>query len=254
MSEAVNPYAAPAARLTSGHKRCDSCSAEILVKAEICPKCGVRQRREVSKTALLLLTFFTGGLGGHKFYLGKNWQGVLYLLFFWTYIPGLVALVEFFIYAFTSSERLNEKYEAAPSGVVIAIVVVLVFGVAMIGILAAIAIPAYQDYTQRARVSEAVISASPWRAAVEQHYTETGKLPSSAAELSKGAPPAAGGSRYGSVSLGENGTLTIKMAPETRMGDKTIVYRPEVAGGAIRWDCTVGTLEPKYRPRDCRKQ
>ena len=251
--EAVNPYAAPAAQLTSAHKRCDSCGAEILVKAEICPKCGVRQRREVSKTALLLLTFFTGGLGGHKFYLGKNWLGVLYLLFFWTYIPALVSLVEFFIYVFTSSERLNEKYSAAPSGVVIAIVVVLVFGVAMVGILAAIALPAYQDYTQRARVAEVSLLAAPWRVAIEQHHAQTKQLPSSAAELDKSALPA-DGSRYGSVSLGENGTLTIKMALETRMGEKTIVYRPEVAGGGIRWDCTGGTLEPKYRPRDCRKQ
>src|SRR5829696_2122965 len=136
--ETLNPYAAPSAPLTSGYKRCESCGAEILVKAEICPKCGVRQRNAVSKAVLLLLTFFTGGLGGHKFYLGKYWQGALYLLFFWTYIPALVSLIEFVVYAVTSSERLNEKYSAASSGAVIIIIVVVAFlGLAMIGILAA---------------------------------------------------------------------------------------------------------------------
>lgn len=254
MSQAANPYAAPAAQVTSGYKRCDSCSAEILVKAEICPKCGVRQRREVSKAVLLLLTFFTGGLGGHKFYLGKHWQGLLYLLFFWTYIPTLAALVEFFIYVFTSSERLNEKYSAAPSGIVIAIVVFLFFGLFMIGVLAAIALPAYQDYTHRARVSEVISSASPWRAAVEQHYAETRKLPSSAVDLSKSALPAEAGSRFGSVSLGANGVLTLSMSQPSAFEGKTIVLRPDVSGGAIRWDCTTGTLQPKYRPASCRAQ
>src|SRR4249920_345435 len=127
MTHAANLYAAPAARLTSNRKACDACSEQIDTKAEICPSCGVRQRPPVSKAALLLLTFFLGGLGGHKFYLGKYWQGALYLLFCWTYIPGLIALIEFVIYAFTSSERLNEKYSANGSIVVIIIAAVIGF-------------------------------------------------------------------------------------------------------------------------------
>ena len=248
MEGAVNPYAAPAAQLASGYRRCDTCEAEIHAQAEICPKCGVRQRRQVSKTALLLLTFFTGGLGGHKFYLGKNWQGVLYLLFFWTYIPALASLVEFFVYIFTSSERLNEKYTSAPAGVVIAIVVGLFVGVAMLGILAAIAIPAYQDFTHRARAAEMIMAAAPWREAVEQHHAQTGKLPASAAEL-KEAPGDAG---KGRVSLDTGGVLTVTMPPGNAHAGNTIVLRPEIAEGRINWDCTAGTLPPKYRPASCR--
>lgn len=42
----------------------------------------------------VLLALFLGGLGIHKFYLGQSGWGVLYLLFFWTFIPSIIALVE----------------------------------------------------------------------------------------------------------------------------------------------------------------
>jgi TM2 domain-containing membrane protein YozV/Tfp pilus assembly protein PilE len=130
-------------------KFCESCGEIIKIRAEICPKCGVRLRKQVSKAALLLLTFFLGAIGIHKFYLGKYWQGILYVLFFWTGIPGLIALIEFVIYAFTSSERLQEKYSA--SGSTAAVAVAVVFGlIFVIGILAAIAIPNFAAYRTRA--------------------------------------------------------------------------------------------------------
>ena len=70
----TNPYKTPSSDLNE--KRCGSCGATIKIEAEICPKCGVRQKKPVSKVALLLITFFLGGIGAHKFYLGKHWQGV----------------------------------------------------------------------------------------------------------------------------------------------------------------------------------
>jgi TM2 domain-containing membrane protein YozV/Tfp pilus assembly protein PilE len=254
MAPEANSNAAAAAQLMTGQKLCDSCGAQILAKAEICPKCGVRQRAAVSKVALLLFTFFTGGIGGHKFYLGKYWQGILYLLFFWTGIPGLVALVEFFIYAFTSSERLNEKYSAASAGVVVAIVVVALVGVMFVGILAAVAIPAYQDYVQRARVTEAIMSAAPWRQAIEVQYFDTQKLPAAVGDLRQDLVPSQGEGRHSSVSLGPNAVLTVTMSPQGggSLAGKTIILRPEVTGGAIRWHCGGGTVEPRYRPPSCR--
>ncbi|RJX80311.1 NINE protein [Escherichia coli] len=56
-----------------------------------------------------LLAFFLGGLGAHKFYLGKVGQGFLYL-FCWTFIPAIVAFIEFFIYLCTSDEDFARKY------------------------------------------------------------------------------------------------------------------------------------------------
>lgn len=54
-------------------------------------------QRGVNKLAYCLLAFFLGGIGAHKFYVGKIGMGVLYLLFCWTFIPGIVAFVEFII-------------------------------------------------------------------------------------------------------------------------------------------------------------
>jgi len=134
----------------------------------------VRQQQGVNKVALVLLTFFLGGLGVHKFYLGKYVQGVIYFLFSWTLIPGIIAFVEFIIYAFTSEERLQEKYTAKGPIVVIIIVVCAGFIVmiAIIGILAAIAIPQFMTYRDRA-YQAAVISELKNLRAAEEAYFET---------------------------------------------------------------------------------
>lgn len=132
-------------------KICGSCGGTIKIKAESCPKCSAIQKSRISKAALLLFTFFLGGIGAHKFYIGKHWQGVFYLIFCWTGIPGLIALVEFIIYLFSSSESLQKKYSASGGGAIIAIVVCCVFGIVFIcGIIASVAIPQFVKYRNRA--------------------------------------------------------------------------------------------------------
>ena len=68
-------------------KFCSDCGAEISLKAEICPKCGVRvgptpgtTSSGKNKTTAALLAFFLGVLGAHKFYLGNTKMGIIYLL------------------------------------------------------------------------------------------------------------------------------------------------------------------------------
>jgi TM2 domain-containing membrane protein YozV len=107
-----------------GEKYCKDCGQLINEKAEICPKCGVRQAPAPlsfgssapngrNRILAALLAFFLGGFGVHKFYLGQIGLGILYLLFCWTLIPVIVALIEFLIFLFMSDEEFNRKYGGA---------------------------------------------------------------------------------------------------------------------------------------------
>jgi TM2 domain-containing membrane protein YozV len=73
----------------------------------------MNQPRKVNsrtRSGAVLLALFLGGIGGHKFYLGQSGQGVLYLLFFWTFIPAFVALLEAIIYLTQSDSDFDQKY------------------------------------------------------------------------------------------------------------------------------------------------
>ncbi|BFD24833.2 MAG: TM2 domain-containing protein [Candidatus Parcubacteria bacterium] len=62
------------------------------------------------KTPAALLALFLGGFGIHKFYLGKTTPGVFYLLFCWTFIPAILAFIDFIIILSTNKEAFNKKY------------------------------------------------------------------------------------------------------------------------------------------------
>lgn len=107
-------------------KFCSECGAAIKAKAEICPKCGVRQMAQPaainlgpvaangkSRIAAALFAFFLGGFGAHKFYLGQVGLGILYLVFCWTFIPAIVAFIEFILFLTMSDETFNQKYGQA---------------------------------------------------------------------------------------------------------------------------------------------
>jgi TM2 domain-containing membrane protein YozV len=102
-------------------KYCSECGAIIKAKAEICPKCGVRQASPFgnlnsiapngkSKLAAVLFAFFLGSFGFHKFYLGKTGMGVLYLLLCWTFIPSVLGIIEGILLLIMSDEDFVRKY------------------------------------------------------------------------------------------------------------------------------------------------
>ncbi len=104
-------------------KYCTECGALIRTNAEICPKCGVRQSPSPSansldsvapngksKLAAALFALFLGGIGVHKFYLGKIGWGIAYLLFCWTGIPAIAGLVEGIILLVMSDANFNRKF------------------------------------------------------------------------------------------------------------------------------------------------
>lgn len=63
-----------------------------------------------SRSALLWLTFLLGAFGAHKFYLGQKRLGLLYLVFFWTFIPGIIALIEWVYMLTLNQAAFNAKY------------------------------------------------------------------------------------------------------------------------------------------------
>lgn len=100
-----------------GMKRCSTCGRQIHEEAEICPHCGVRQKPVAelavgtrSRTTAAILAIVLGSFGAHKFYLGQKGLGVAYLLFFWTYIPGIAGVVEGIQYLMMSDQQFAAKY------------------------------------------------------------------------------------------------------------------------------------------------
>lgn len=98
-------------------KFCTDCGAEISIRAEICPKCGIRQLSSLSggtskKITAGILALLVGGLGVHHFYLRHIGRGILYLIFFWTFIPAIVGLIEGIIYLTMSDDEFRIKYES----------------------------------------------------------------------------------------------------------------------------------------------
>ncbi len=90
---------------------CRGCGERIHESALICPHCGAPQGVTGGKNKVVaaLLAIFLGGIGVHRFYLGQ-WWGIFYLLFSWTFIPSLVALVEAIVFFLTSDRDWVAKY------------------------------------------------------------------------------------------------------------------------------------------------
>ena len=134
----------------------------------------------------------------------------------------------------------------------------LMIVVAIIGILAAVALPAYQDYTVRARVTEGLVVASSAKLAVAENASN-GK------EFRSGWTQPAATTNVTSIDMADSdGVITITYTAAAGGGTIFIVPTSSGAlvgtasgstvpqGGSINWACTTGTLQAKFRPAQCR--
>lgn len=130
----------------------------------------------------------------------------------------------------------------------------LMIVIAILGILMAIAIPAYQDYTTRAKVSEGMNLAGAAKLAVAETKSSTGAFPTNNASAGLPASGSIKGNDVGSVAVGNSGIITITYSStDTNIDNDTLVLTPAAAGGSVTWDCkTGGSVDDKYRPSNCR--
>ena len=127
----------------------------------------------------------------------------------------------------------------------------LMIVVAIIGILAAVAIPAYQDYTVRAKVTEGLSLAAAGKTAVGEYFASNGTLPTTNSNAGLAASTSLKGNSVKTVAVGAAGILTVSFSGAP-IASSTIILTPTTSGGGVSWDCKSGTLLSKYRPSSCR--
>ncbi|MCC6532783.1 MAG: pilin [Burkholderiales bacterium] len=125
----------------------------------------------------------------------------------------------------------------------------LMIVVAIIGILAAVALPAYQDYTIRAKVSELVLAASGFKTTVAEKANNDNTLASAGIGLTV---TVSGKVASGSVTPG--GIIQINGSAATVGTDVSIILTPSLNAGKVLWVCSTGgtTATFKYVPAECR--
>ncbi|CAM3760332.1 pilin [Parendozoicomonas haliclonae] len=142
----------------------------------------------------------------------------------------------------------------------------LMIVVAIIGILAAVAIPAYQDYTKRAHVSEGLNLAAGAKAGIAEYYSSTGTWPSD--NSTAGVAASISGNAVSSITVSRGTSAAVCGGSITSCGVIQVEYDTEVdstnkylnlvatdENGAITWNCTQPATNPvpdNFLPANCR--
>jgi type IV pilus assembly protein PilA len=132
----------------------------------------------------------------------------------------------------------------------------LMIVIAIIAILAAIAIPAYQDYTIRAQVTEGMSLSTGAKAAVWDFISNTGHFPSNNTSAGLASADSISGSYVSSVDVTDGKIKMEFQGPKanTQIQNAALVLSPVTLTGSIAWTCGGGgtTLPGKYLPSSCR--
>lgn len=132
----------------------------------------------------------------------------------------------------------------------------LMIVVAIIGIIVALAVPAYQDYTLRSRISEASSLSAATRTAIDVQVSEgytLGGIPTTPGSIGLAESTSYRSKYVDRVAYAANGTVTSTLSQEKSLGSErgdTVVYSPREMGGNLQWVVSVGsTVNVRYRPK-----
>jgi type IV pilus assembly protein PilA len=134
--------------------------------------------------------------------------------------------------------------------------------VAIIAILAAIAIPAYQNYLIRTQVSEGAVLADGAKTAISEYYSNFGKFPSANGSAGLASAGSITGKYVSQVDVGETaGQIQVTYSDEaprqanTAINGKILTLSAITGSGSISWTCKSNgsdNIDPKYLPSSCR--
>ena len=125
----------------------------------------------------------------------------------------------------------------------------LMIVIAIIGILAAVALPAYQDYTVRAKVSEVILAGSGAKTTIAEYAQVNAALPT-AAQVAIATQVS---TYVASIAYADGGLITVTsqaLGPADAVGTITFQAAAPTVTGVVTWTCG-GTLPLKYRPSSC---
>ncbi|HEU4671227.1 MAG TPA: pilin [Dyella sp.] len=127
-------------------------------------------------------------------------------------------------------------------------------GIAVVAILAAIAVPAYQDYVIRSQVGEGMILADPAKIAVAEFRARRGRWPSGNAAAGLAAPERLHGRYVQSVTVGDDGSIRVLYAvgANAKIAGRTLDMTPSLDSQGITWTCHAEQIAPKLLPAGCR--
>jgi len=131
----------------------------------------------------------------------------------------------------------------------------LMIVVAIIGILAAIAIPAYQDYTIRSQVSEGLSLAAGAKTTMAEFYNNKGSFPGSNASAGLATNTSIKGKYVTQVDVGgTQGQIQITYGNDanSKISGDILILSAITNSGSVEWTCKSTTIDPKYLPTNCR--